>query len=123
MKYSKNVYSSEEDLEDMWDQMQEWELFKDSSNYGNLLIVTVPVDSPPNLENWQFQLSLVDSLEDKKKKKKRTGLIADRERLPFAIGDMIVVMVYNEGWECITWLSITKDGEVEMDFDNEFYGG
>ena len=123
MKYSKNVYSSEEDLEDMWDQMQEWELFKDSSNYGNLLIVTVPVDSPPNLENWQFQLSLVDSLEDKKKFEKRTGLIADRERLPFAIGDMIVVMVYNEGWECITWLSITKDGEVEMDFDNEFYGG
>jgi len=122
MKYSKNVCSSEEDLEDMWDQMQEWELFKDSSNYGNLLIVTVPVDSPPNLENWQFQLSLVDSLEDKKRFEKRTGLIADRERLPFAIGDMIVVMVYNEGWECITWLSVTKDGEVEMDFDNEFYG-
>ena len=47
--------------------MEEWELFQDSSNYGNLIIVTVPIDSPPNLSNWQYQLSLVDSSEDKKR--------------------------------------------------------
>ena len=66
---------------------------------GNLIIVTVPVDSPPDLSNYQYQLSLVNSLEDKK-------------RLPFAYEDEVVVMVYNEGWSSITWFSITEDGEV-----------
>lgn len=111
-KNTKNVFYTEEDFEFMWEQMEEWELFQDSSNYGNLIIVTVPIDSPPNLSNWQYQLSLVDSSEDKKRFEERTGLLANKERLPFAYENEIVVMVYNEAWSYITWVSITEDGEV-----------
>jgi hypothetical protein len=112
-EYSEDVYYSEDDLESMWEQIEEWEFFDEPENYGELIIVTVPVDSPPNLNNWQFQLSLTNTIEDKIKFEKRTGLIADKERLPFALENEIVVMVYNEEWRSVTFFSKTKDDEDE----------
>jgi len=113
VEYSEDVYYSEDDLESMWEQIEEWEFFDEPENYGELIIVTVPVDSPPNLNNWQFQLSLTNTIEDKIKFEKRTGLIADKERLPFALENEIVVMVYNEEWRSVTFFSKTKDDEDE----------
>lgn len=94
----------EDDLDYLWEQMEELNFFKNPDNLGKLIVVTVSEYDIPELGDWQFQLSLTPNNESDFEK--RTGI--KYEALTFPEENEIKVAVYTESWDFVTDFTLEK---------------
>jgi len=96
-------------LEDLWDQMAEWEDFfkfeclKDlEDELGEMYLLTIPQNDAHNLilNNWQFKAQWSENSKTYKQYFKNLGKPDD---------DEITVIVYTEGWDYIADFTHSKD--------------
>ena len=94
----------EDDLDYLWEQMEELNFFKNPDNLGKLIVITVSEFDIPELGDWQFQLSLTPNNESDFEK--RTGI--KYEPLTFPEENEIIVAVYTESWDFVTDFTLEK---------------
>ena len=99
-----NFDVDEDDLDYLWEQMEEWNFFQNPDNLGKLIIVTVSEFDIPELGDWQFRLILTEN--NAKDFEIRSGV--KNEPLVFPNSDEIIVAVYTESWDFVTDFTVEK---------------